>query len=456
MVPPPAASSWGVQSFCAAPDTRALFAVLGVVTHEQSSFRHLIRRTWLPSPEAGVITRLVMRGLNASAAVVDEAAQFGDIIFLPSSASLSKDVGPLLSTWQWLECAISAWPRAALVGKAEDDVWVHLPGVLESLRAGSAALGKLNLRSLYWGIIETCNTHQFRTEPRDASITCSSPHFEADRMCASRLSDFWNATYQRPVGYGHVRATYLHWWPTTALDSQPRPHAPQVWSVPNPKRLRPLPRHVRDGSEPLSSAKGFFDGSGCHAADDQRHPDHHGAVGPFPYAKGPLYFLSRDVVERLVKEQQPLLERALPTAGVRVGVGRAVNKAIWEDVWLGYALGQLDPPPDLGIVAIDWSLFFENWGFGIRPASLVWHAKVKQAGRLELLERWSEKHHCMRRRPKNLTCHHAGRSCSGGLWRMCLEVNVDEEHGCSGTQVDLKYWFARGLLNSTFSTAKVP
>ena len=29
-------------------------------------------------------------------------------------------------------------------------------------------------------------------------------------MCASRLSDFWNATFQRPVGYGHVRATYLH------------------------------------------------------------------------------------------------------------------------------------------------------------------------------------------------------------------------------------------------------
>ena len=158
MVPPPAASSWGVQSFCAAPDTRALFAVLGVVTHEQSSFRHLIRRTWLPSPEAGVITRLVMRGLNASAAVIDEAAQFGDTIFLSSSAHLSKDVGPLLSTWQWLECAVSAWPRAALIGKAEDDVWVHLPGVLESLRAGSAALGNIGLRSMYWGMIETCNT----------------------------------------------------------------------------------------------------------------------------------------------------------------------------------------------------------------------------------------------------------------------------------------------------------
>jgi len=157
MAPPPSVTREATQSFCAPPDTRALFAVLGVVTHEKSGFRHSIRRAWLPSPEAGVVTRLVMRGFNASAAVIDEAAQFGDIIFLPSSASLSEYVGPLQSTWQWLECASSAWPRAALIGKAEDDVWVHLPGVLESLRAGSEALGKLNLRSLYWGVIETCN-----------------------------------------------------------------------------------------------------------------------------------------------------------------------------------------------------------------------------------------------------------------------------------------------------------
>ena len=171
-------------SFCAAPDARALFAVLGVVTHQQSSFRHSIRRTWLPSPEAGVVTRLVMRGLNASAAVIDEAAQFGDTIFLPSSAHLSKDVGPLLSTWQWLECAVSAWPRAALVGKAEDDVWVHLPGVLESLRAGSAALGNIDLRSMYWGMIETCNTTH-RT--RHHHYTCSCPPSDGC-VCASRLA----------------------------------------------------------------------------------------------------------------------------------------------------------------------------------------------------------------------------------------------------------------------------
>lgn len=207
---------------------------------------------------------------------------------------------------------------------------------------------------------------------------------------------------------------------------------------------------MRNGSEPLSSAKWFFERSGCYAADEQPNLEHRGVAGPFPYAKGPLYFLSRDIVERLVKEQQPLLERALPTAGVRAGTGRATTKAIWEDVWLGYALSQLDPPPDLGIVGIDWSLFFENWGIGIRPASLVWHAKVKSSGRLELLQRWSEKHHCMRQRLE-LKCEFAGRSCTGGLWRMCVESNVPSEHNCSDTQVDLKWWLTHGMLNGTYS-----
>ena len=62
---------------------------------------------------------------------------------------------------------------------------------------------------------------------------------------------------------------------------------------------------MRDGSEPLSVAKGLFEGSGCHAAEQQRNAEFRGFVGPFPYAKGPLYFLSRDVVERVVKEQLP-------------------------------------------------------------------------------------------------------------------------------------------------------
>ena len=171
--PPPAPPLRDAPSICAAPNPRTLFAVLGVITNERSRYRHSIRLTWLPSPEADVVTKLVMRGFNVSAEVLDEAARFGDVVFLPSSASLDKNLGPVQSTWQWLECAVSAWPRANLIGKAEDDVWIHMPGVMESLRAGSAALNELGVDAMFWGMMETY---------------------------------FWNTTHQRPMGFGHVRS----------------------------------------------------------------------------------------------------------------------------------------------------------------------------------------------------------------------------------------------------------
>lgn len=158
-------------TLCAPPDTREYLAVLGVITTQSTGWRHSIRRSWLRSPDDGaLVTRLVMRGLNASDEIISEADQFGDVVFLPSSTSLNKNRGPLQSTWQWFECASSAWPRASLIGKAEDDVWAHLPGILESLRA-SAEVGR-GTRELYWGMMETYH---------------------------------WNTSIQRPIGYGHVR-----------------------------------------------------------------------------------------------------------------------------------------------------------------------------------------------------------------------------------------------------------
>ena len=100
-------------TLCAPPDTREYLAVLGVITTQLTGWRHSIRRSWLRSPDDGaLVTRLVMRGLNASDEIISEADQFGDVVFLPSSTSLNKNRGPLQSTWQWFECASSAWPRA--------------------------------------------------------------------------------------------------------------------------------------------------------------------------------------------------------------------------------------------------------------------------------------------------------------------------------------------------------
>lgn len=56
---------------------------------------------------------------------------------------MSRDNGPLVSIVLWYGCAAHAFPSAAYVGKADDDVWLHLPnwaaylrGTLPWLRAG--------------------------------------------------------------------------------------------------------------------------------------------------------------------------------------------------------------------------------------------------------------------------------------------------------------------------------
>ena len=85
----------------------------------------------------------------------NESERHGDIIFLPAPADLSAGRGPLISTLLWLQCASGAWRNAHFIGKAEDDVWIHVPDVISSLRASRAALGKLAVQDVYWGMFET-------------------------------------------------------------------------------------------------------------------------------------------------------------------------------------------------------------------------------------------------------------------------------------------------------------
>ena len=125
-------------------------AVLGVVTTEGSRWRHEIRNSWLdPSlvPES-ILTRFVVRGLNASCGILAEAARYNDTVFVAADARLSINRGPLTSTLAWFRCAVAAWPHAELVGKAEDDTWIHLVEVSRQLRAalsGMAAMGVQHL-----------------------------------------------------------------------------------------------------------------------------------------------------------------------------------------------------------------------------------------------------------------------------------------------------------------------
>ena len=114
---------------------------------------------------------------------------------------------------------------------------------------------------------------------------------------------------------------------------------------------------------------------------------------------------------------------------------------VWEDVFVGYALSQLSPSPSLGIVSIG-DLYWENWGFGATPSTIVWHAKTKDASRPAKLHeymvtlqqrcgRLSSMHpRCLDTRPgvphrsKRALPHRAG-SCTGGAWIFCVDDAID-------------------------------
>ena len=339
-------------TFCAPVDPRNLLSVLGIVTTQQTNYRHAIRDSWMRHGESSSVTKLVMRGLGASEQLRREAAAHGDIVFLPEKEQQSKASGPLISTLLWLRCAVAAWPKATLVGKSEDDVWLHLPDIYDSLRGSMAALRARGVDHLYWGLMEYY-------------------HF--------------NESSGRPVGFGTV------WGGKTKRE---------VWQ--NRCRREPF-------------------------------------TGPFAFAKGARYFLSRVVAQRLVEEPRAkaAASRALGTAGTRLSAvaGGPPRAALWEDVWLGMALSNhLEPPPNLGIVSLTFAFVSESWGFKVSPAMYLWHTKTKDERRTGFVETWARKHHCSRGEYVEPTpiCERQGITCSGGKWMYCSEGALGR---CSGSKV---------------------
>ena len=147
-----------MMSFCAPADPTARLAVLGVLSSEESPFRRELRRTWMKSEvENGILPRFVIRGVNASASVRREAEQHGDVVFVEAPA-LDRSRGPIVSLMLFLPCALQAWPNARLIGKADDDVFLHLPGIAlhlqQTLVAAQNATG-FSTPHVLWGSLET-------------------------------------------------------------------------------------------------------------------------------------------------------------------------------------------------------------------------------------------------------------------------------------------------------------
>ena len=146
------------------PGSASHTAVLGVISKEPNGdIRYAARSTWMRASRqasAGIVARFVILSETASAATINEASQCGDIVFVSSTAGYTAGGSFTVLWWRY---ALARWPRAQLIGVAEDDVFIHLRGVAAHLRA---SLFQAN-GGLFWGTMSTSHwsTHGTFSHP---------------------------------------------------------------------------------------------------------------------------------------------------------------------------------------------------------------------------------------------------------------------------------------------------
>ena len=415
------ASRSDALSFCPEPDTLPRLAALGILTLEEHvRHRREIRATWLRrAPEAGITARFVLHGLGARTDVLGEAAQHGDVTFLRAPAVMSCKAGALRKLMLWLQCAVAAWPQAAMIGKADDDVWVHLPGVAAHVARSLALLG--------W------RSAAEATEPGSGLVWAS---FE---------SYHWHEGVHRPVGFMGIRFAHRRLPGTGRLERCRRRLA---------GRLLPLPR--RDVSRAwLSSLDGDAGNGMAGSGDVAGGATAANVSGPFFFPKGPLYLISRPLVAGLLSDRWVQEEAE---ASILSGEREADLLELtwpWEDVFIGAALARVhaggggsasergsgivgasgrrggvggvgkgasrgwraegrrrgehalqrkaeghpgegvaaERPSSFAAVHIGVSgrggVFVEEWGIKAAPATLLWHMRTKVPERLRTVDDWA-------------------------------------------------------------------
>jgi hypothetical protein len=157
--------------FCALPDPSPRLAVLGVLSVDShTTYRREIRESWLAAPSSEIVVKFVLRGLGAAVDTVAEAGAHDDMLFVRAEAGMPRKSGPLMSLSLWLQCALVAWPAASLIGKADDDTWVHLPGTAAHLRGSLATLQAQDPAHapplMYWGLMESYSWELHSHRPR--------------------------------------------------------------------------------------------------------------------------------------------------------------------------------------------------------------------------------------------------------------------------------------------------
>ena len=198
-----------------------LFAVLGVLSDESSSFRNAVRQSWLhDTGRADVVTRLVLRGIGASQLVRREARAFADTVFVHLDAAATR-VSVLPTVLLWYQCATAAWPTARLIGRASDEQWLHLPDIFASLSWLDAAFAARGVPHLLWApevsTREAWNATALAVVPSEAAWGAT----RGQVSCESRKGDVHGPF---PVARGGVVFLSAALASRVALDPQLEPH----------------------------------------------------------------------------------------------------------------------------------------------------------------------------------------------------------------------------------------
>ena len=362
------------SQFCAPPDSQHYLAAIGIFTvDDHKRHRESVRASWMRSASrANMIAKFVLHGLSARADVLKEAAAHGDTIYLKAPAVMSCKSGPLKKLLLWLECALTAWPNAELIGKADDDTWAHLPGIAAHVARSLAALRARHVSTaanlLVWGSIESYH---------------------------------WHEGVHRPVGFTGMRYAFRRLPGDGRLEKCRRRKSP---------RLVPLPN--RDVPKAWHSSEAANDAEGANV------------TGPYFYAKGPFYLVGSSLVQQVINNQWARKEAE---ASLESGEREADLVELtwpWEDVWLGAAIthsASADQQPavvHIGATRRAGSVFSEEWGIKAAPSTLIWHMRTKDPERLHTLERWSERWRCDRQFESMEYCS-PYIACSGATWHAC-------------------------------------
>lgn len=136
----------------------------GVVTAPQFVERRAaLRSSWLRWPNVGpsrpIRAHFVLRSAHAppklEALLADEARKHGDLLRVEVAWNETRLRGPLIAVARWFEYALATYPSAPLIGKMDDDVYVHAPRLEQLLRAAIAGVARPD--RLYLGSITYFN-----------------------------------------------------------------------------------------------------------------------------------------------------------------------------------------------------------------------------------------------------------------------------------------------------------